>query len=82
MIGYKDKLKYTLIRPSLLEPIVISIPILVKGSSLIQEELVESRSVISSLYLLITFIGPVKKQADTGLINTGAEVNILPEQFI
>jgi hypothetical protein len=81
LMGCKDKLERTLMRPSLLGPTVASVPTLVEGSSLTQEELVESRSVVPSPRLPITFVGPVKKQADTGLIDTGAEVNVLPEQL-
>ena len=61
LIGYKDKFKCILIRLSLLELIIVFVSTLVEGSSLIQEELVESRFIILSLCLLITFIGPVKK---------------------
>ena len=79
LIEYKDKLEYTLMRPSLLRLIIISILILVEGSSLIQEELVESRSIVLSPYLPITFIDPVKKQINIKLINIRIKVNILPE---
>ena len=61
LIKYKNKFKYTLIRSSLLGLIIVFIFILIKESSLIQEELIKSRFIILFLYFLITFINPVKK---------------------
>ena len=61
LIKYKNKLEYILIRLSLLRLIIIFIFTLIKGNSLIQEELIESRSIILFLYFPITFIDLIKK---------------------
>ena len=71
LMGYKDKLERTFMKPSFQAPAVVSVPTLVKGNSVTQRELMESRSVMPSPRLPVKFIGPAMIREETGLIIPG-----------